>query len=441
MRLWTLRKAMDGVTPPALTGRRPGRRAPFHRWPLAGGTPPGQVRARFLPGLRRATPSARSGHNSRRSLTSLPALAERQPGLAASRVVRTWPAMVPAVPRDGPARAIASRPSLRPARLLFVMRGTSVVRVATRVEHEDSGRAPGFALPAGPAPPGGRRRDRRRRRSTSPGQERRRDEARPDNVVDTPGVDHPADTEAPRAVRGRRERFRRRPTASGRRTSRGRVEYAYEHRTADDEIAVPRLPGDVFNQTSHTLSARVGRSAQPGSRRVRGRRAPPGRRGVHDASKRGNLRGLERVTPTPPSARIPSRTRSTPPPICCPSDSALPSASRRSFNWVTSARSAWATVGSTIPTTSFARASCAVTRRARSHGEDEPLAGDGVRDAGRVVVLAGPGGRSRRPSGTTRASRSKTPSCRSRRRPGRPRLRRSPVANRSARSTGRSSPT
>jgi hypothetical protein len=36
-----------------------------------------------------------------------------------------------------------------------------------------------------------------------------------------------------------------------------RVEYAYEHRTADDEIAVSRLPGDVFDQTSHTLSARV----------------------------------------------------------------------------------------------------------------------------------------------------------------------------------------
>jgi hypothetical protein len=37
-----------------------------------------------------------------------------------------------------------------------------------------------------------------------------------------------------------------------------RVEYAYERRTADHEIAVtPRLPGDVFDQTSHTLSVRA----------------------------------------------------------------------------------------------------------------------------------------------------------------------------------------
>jgi hypothetical protein len=36
-----------------------------------------------------------------------------------------------------------------------------------------------------------------------------------------------------------------------------RLEYAYDHRTADHEIAVSRLPGDVFDQTSHTLSARV----------------------------------------------------------------------------------------------------------------------------------------------------------------------------------------
>jgi hypothetical protein len=37
-----------------------------------------------------------------------------------------------------------------------------------------------------------------------------------------------------------------------------RVEYAYDHRTADHETAItPRLPGDVFDQTSHTVSARV----------------------------------------------------------------------------------------------------------------------------------------------------------------------------------------
>jgi hypothetical protein len=36
-----------------------------------------------------------------------------------------------------------------------------------------------------------------------------------------------------------------------------RVEYAFDHRTADDELAVTRLPGDVFDQTSHTISARV----------------------------------------------------------------------------------------------------------------------------------------------------------------------------------------
>jgi hypothetical protein len=37
-----------------------------------------------------------------------------------------------------------------------------------------------------------------------------------------------------------------------------RVEYAYERRTADHETAVtPRLPGDVFDQTSHTLSVRA----------------------------------------------------------------------------------------------------------------------------------------------------------------------------------------
>jgi hypothetical protein len=36
-----------------------------------------------------------------------------------------------------------------------------------------------------------------------------------------------------------------------------RVEYAFDHRTADHELAVTRLPGDVFDQTSHTISARV----------------------------------------------------------------------------------------------------------------------------------------------------------------------------------------
>lgn len=37
-----------------------------------------------------------------------------------------------------------------------------------------------------------------------------------------------------------------------------RVEYAFERRTADHETAVtPRLPGDVFDQTSHTVSVRA----------------------------------------------------------------------------------------------------------------------------------------------------------------------------------------